>query len=83
MVLTYLWTRVDVPKIGQKPPLPREDAPEAPVGRVAVPKSGQKPPLPREDAPEVLVGEVAVPKVVPRVQLKKRYWMQGVFWRKA
>ena len=37
----------------------------------------------REDAPEVLVGEVAVPKVVPRVLLKKRYRMQGVFWRKA
>ena len=64
-------------------PLPRRDAAGAPVGIVAVPKSGQKPPLPREDAPEVLVGEVAVPKVVPRVLLKKRYRMQGVFWRKA
>ena len=33
---------VVVPKPVQKPPSPREDAPEAPVGKVAVPKSGQK-----------------------------------------
>ena len=49
-------------KTGQKPPSPRGDAPEVPVGRVAVPKTGQKPPSPRRDAPEALVGKVAVPK---------------------
>ena len=57
MVLTYLWA--DVPKIGQKPPLPREDAPEAPVGRVAV------------------------PRVWKKVLQRKRYPLQGVFWRKV
>ena len=51
-----------MPKTGQKTPLPREDATEAPLGRVAVPKSGQKNALPREDATEASVGRVAVPK---------------------
>ena len=32
---------VAVPKTVQKPPSPREDAPEAPVGKVAVLKAGQ------------------------------------------
>ena len=36
---------VAVPKTVQKPPLPREDAPEVPVGKVAVPKTVQKPPF--------------------------------------
>ena len=34
---------VAVPKTVQKPPSPREDAPEVPVGKVAVPKTLQKP----------------------------------------
>ena len=36
---------VAVPKTVQKPPLPREDAPGAPMGGVAVPKTVQKPPF--------------------------------------
>ena len=36
---------VAVPKTVQKPTLPREDAPEVPVGKVAVPKTGQKYPF--------------------------------------
>ena len=51
-----------MPKTGQKTPLPREDAPEAPLGRVAVQKSGQKNTLSREDATETPVGRVTVPK---------------------
>ena len=33
---------VAVPKTAQKPPSPREDAPEAPVDRGPMPKTGQK-----------------------------------------
>ena len=55
--------RGPVPKTGQKPPSPRGDVSEVPVGRVAVPKTGQKPPSPRGDGSEVPVGRVAVPKV--------------------
>ena len=54
--------RVAVPKTGQKPPLPREDATETPVGRVAVPKTGQKTCSLHGDATEAPVGRVAVPK---------------------
>ena len=62
-----------VPKTGQKPPSPREDATEVPVGKVAVPKCAHSTVhrpvrhrfgagLPREDATEILVGRGAVPK---------------------
>ena len=65
--------RVAVPKTGQKPPSPREDATEVPVGKVAVPKCAHSTVhrpvrhrfgagLPREDATEILVGRGAVPK---------------------
>ena len=54
--------RVAVAKTVQKPPSPREDAPEGFVGKVAVPKTGQKPPSPRQDVSEVPVGRDAVPK---------------------
>ena len=37
--------RVAVPKTVLKPPLPREDAPEASVGKVSVPKTSQKSPF--------------------------------------
>ena len=53
---------VAVPKTVQKPPLPREDAPEVPVDRGPVPKTVQKPPLPRRDATDVLLLVVAAPK---------------------
>ena len=45
-----------------KPPSPRGDGSEVPVGRVPVPKIGQKPPLPRRDASELPVAGCAVPK---------------------
>ena len=62
-----------MPKTGQKPPSPREDASEVPVGKVAVPKCAHSTVhrpvrhrfgagLPREDATEILVGRGAVPK---------------------
>ena len=62
-----------VPKTGQKPPSPREDATEVPVGKVAVPKCAHSTVhrpvrhrfgagLPREDPTEILVGRGAVPK---------------------
>ena len=51
--------------------MPRENAPEVPVGRVAVPKTGQKPPLPREDATEASVGSVAVPKTGQKSALQR------------
>ena len=41
--------RVDVPKTGQKPLLPRGDGSEVPVGKVAVSKTGQKNALPRDN----------------------------------
>ena len=41
---------------------PREDAPEAPVGKVAVPKTVQKSRSPRRDASDVLLSLVAAPK---------------------
>ena len=53
---------VAVPKTVQKPPLPREDAPEVPVDRGPMPKTVQKPPLPRRDATDVLLLLVAAPK---------------------
>ena len=59
--------RVDVPKSGRKPPLPREDASEVPVRMVVVPKPVQKPSLPREDAPEIPVDRVAVPEGQPKI----------------
>ena len=37
--------KVAVPKTGQKPPSPREDATEVPVGKVALPKTSQKSPF--------------------------------------
>ena len=46
----------------RRPPSPREDAPEALVGKVAVPKVRYKTGLPRENGTEVPVGRVAVPK---------------------
>ena len=55
-----------MPKTVQKPPLPREDVSEVPVGRVAVPKAVQKPPLPCGDVTEVPVGRGAVPKTVQK-----------------
>ena len=54
-------------KTGLKPPSPRGDASEAPVGKVAVPKSGQKSPLPRGDVSEVPVGRVAVAEGKPKI----------------
>ena len=51
-----------MPKTVQKPPSPRRDAPEVPVGKVAVPKTVQKPPSPREDASGAPVGLLSVPK---------------------
>ena len=54
--------KVAVLKTVQKPPSPREDAPEVPVDRGPMSKTVQKPPLPREDATEAPVGRVAVPK---------------------
>ena len=56
---------VAVPKTVQKPPSPREDAPEASVGKVAVPKSGQKPHSPRRDASGTPVGLLSVPMGLP------------------
>ena len=53
-----------MPKTGQEPPSPREDAPEALVGRVAVPKGRQMTSLPRRHTPEVLLGDGAVPKPI-------------------
>ena len=53
---------VAVPKTVQKPPLPREDAPEVPVDRGPMPETVQKPPLPRRDATDVLLLVVAAPK---------------------
>ncbi|MCI6526094.1 MAG: hypothetical protein MR441_02580 [Bacteroidales bacterium] len=46
----------------RRPPSPREDVSEVPVGRGAVPKTGQKNASPCGDASEVPVGRVAVPK---------------------
>ena len=37
--------KVAVPKIVQKPPSPREDGSEVPVGKIVVPKAGQKTPF--------------------------------------
>ena len=65
--------KVAVPKTGQKPPSPREDAPEVPVGKVAVPKGAHSTVhrpvrhrfgagLPRGDGSGALVGRGAVPK---------------------
>ena len=56
-----------MPKSGRKPPSPREDGSEVPVGMVVVPKTGQKSPSPREDAPEVPVGRVAVAEGKPKI----------------
>ena len=53
---------VAVPKTVQKPPLPREDAPEVPVDRGPVPKTVQKSRSPRRDASDVLLSLVAAPK---------------------
>ena len=53
---------VAVPKTVQKPPLPREDAPEVPVDRGPMLKTVQKPPLPRRDASGAPVGLLSVPK---------------------
>ena len=53
---------VAVPKTVQKPPLPREDAPEVPVDRGPMPKTVQKSRSPRRDASDVLLSLVAVPK---------------------
>ena len=54
--------KVAVPKGTQKPPLPREDAPEVPVDRGPVPKTVQKSRSPRRDASDVLLSLVAAPK---------------------
>ena len=59
--------RVAVAKTGLKPPSPREDGSEVPVGMVVVAKTGQKSPSPREDAPEIPVGGVAVPEGQPKI----------------
>ena len=53
---------VAVPKTVQKPPLPREDAPEVPVDRGPMPKTVQKSRSPRRDATDVLLLLVAAPK---------------------
>ena len=53
---------VAVPKTVQKPPLPREDAPEVPVDRGPMSKTVQKSRSPRRDASDVLLSLVAVPK---------------------
>ena len=62
MPLRALWLGSPWRRPGGRPPSPREDVSEVPVGRGAVPKTGQKNSLPREDATEVSVGRVAVPK---------------------
>ena len=54
----------------RRPPSPREDVSEVPVGRVAVPKDGQKNASPRGDATEMPVGGVVVPKTASRVGLR-------------
>ena len=41
--------RVAVAKTGLKPPLPRDDGSEVPVGKVAVPKTVQKNASPRDN----------------------------------
>ena len=53
---------VAVPKTVQKPPLPREDAPEVPVDRGPMPKTVQKSRSLRRDATDVLLLVVAAPK---------------------
>ncbi|MCI6525927.1 MAG: hypothetical protein MR441_01660 [Bacteroidales bacterium] len=45
MVLRYLWARLPCRRPVRRPPSPREDATEVPVGKVAVPKNGQKTPF--------------------------------------
>ncbi|MDD6828320.1 MAG: hypothetical protein PUD74_00795 [Bacteroidales bacterium] len=62
MALRCLWAGSPCQRPVRRPPSPRGDGSEVPVGRVAVAKTVQKPPLPREDGSEVLVGKVAVPK---------------------
>ena len=47
---------------GGRPPPPRRDGTEVPVGKVAVPKTGQKPPSPRRDASGAPMGLLSVPK---------------------
>ena len=53
---------VAVPKTVQKPPLPREDAPEVPVDRGPMPKTVQKSRSPLRDGTDVLLSLVAAPK---------------------
>ncbi|MDD5914837.1 MAG: hypothetical protein PUC56_02940 [Bacteroidales bacterium] len=62
MPLKHLWVGSPCRRTVRRPPSPREDVSEVPVGRGAVPKNGQKNSLPREDATEASVGRVAVPK---------------------
>ena len=51
-----------MPKTVQKPPLPREDAPEVPVDRGPMPKTVQKSRSPLRDGTDVLLLVVAAPK---------------------
>ena len=53
---------VAVPKTVQKPPLPREDAPEVPVDRGPMPKTVQKSRSLRRDATDALLLVVVAPK---------------------
>ncbi|MDD6829549.1 MAG: hypothetical protein PUD74_07200 [Bacteroidales bacterium] len=49
MALRYLWAWSPCRRPVRRPPSPREDATEVPVGRVPVPKTVQKPPSPRDN----------------------------------
>ena len=73
MALRYLWAGVPCRRPVRRPPSPRADGSEVPVGKVAVPKGAHSTVhrpvrhrfgagLPREDATEILVGRGAVPK---------------------
>ena len=77
---------VAVPKTGQKPPSPREDATEVPVGKVAVPKCAHSTVhrpvrhrfgagLPRVDVSGVPVGRVAMPKDGQKTPFATRGWL--------
>ena len=70
MPLRYFWAMVPCRGPVRRPPSPREDVSEVPVGRVAVPKDGQKNASPRGDATEMPVGGVVVPKTASRVGLR-------------
>ena len=80
MPLEYLWVWFPCRRPVRRPPSPREDAPEVPVGGVAVAKTGQsigKLPFldrsaggsPHWDGSEVHEGRVAVPNPVANLTI--------------